>query len=305
MFKDFFSWSKNERRGIMLLSSLLILLTLGDVFFNRISVKEEYVIHPDSLQLYSEMLREMEKQDDEPITTSYPDLPTEEEKKTREKFDPNTLNTKGWVELGFSEKQSEALIRYKNSLGGFKKKDDLKNSYVISEAKFSELEKWIFIEEKSSESRPSNKIQHPIEEAYLEKNKKILSLDLNECDSLSLLELKGIGPFYAGKIIAYREQLGGYITKDQLLEIWKFDAVKMDQIADQIYISNPVLVQMNINSDSINLLKKHPYIRWNLAKAIVNYRKQHGDYSRIEDLNQLEMMNDSLFDKLYPYLRLD
>jgi DNA uptake protein ComE-like DNA-binding protein len=65
------------------------------------------------------------------------------------------------------------------------------------------------------------------------------------------------------------------------------------------------LVRLNINSDSIKLLEKHPYIRWNLAKAIVNYRKQHGDYVRIEDLNQMEMMNDSLFDKLYPYLRLD
>ena len=305
MFKDFFSWTKNERIGILLLSFLLLLLTLGDIFFNRISIDKEYLIHPDSLQYYSEILLELEAEADALIETSSSSIPINERKRKVEKFDPNSLDKKGWMDLGFSEKQSEALIRYKNSLGGFERKEELKSSFVISEAKYNELESLIFFHQEKKESSPSIRMEEGSTEAYIEKIENKIHLDLNKCDSLSLLELKGIGPFYAGKILSYRKELGGYSEKDQLLEIWKFDADKLNQIADQIYVSDPDLIQMNINTDSINLLKKHPYIRWNLAKAIVNYRKQHGDYIRIEDLNQLEMMNDSLLKKLYPYLTLD
>lgn len=310
LVKEFFTWSKGERRALIILSFLLLFLIIGDVFFHRINPIENNSIHPDTLILYQKLLEQMEEEIPLVLHVQKKGIEKKvkeesEELKVHSFFDPNELDQKGWENLGFSPKQSASLLKYKASIQSFKTKKDLANSYVVSESKFNELERFIRIVENENNTELKNVSKDysnkPIEVHKVEN----LFLDINSADSISLLKLNGIGPFYAGKIIQYRKELGSYIAKEQLLEIWNFDSLKLQTIGQNIYLDTSYIIKLSINSDSSSVLKKHPYINWNIANAIVNYRIQHGYFKEKEELKKIVLINDSVYSKLYPYISLD
>lgn len=303
--KEFFKWSKNERVGVIVLSIFLLSMIIGDVFFDRIYPFKDNSIHPDTLVVYQHILEKLEEGDVPTYKKEYENkeaLKPNVETKNQLPFNPNDLNLNDWKRLGFSHKQAESLLKYKASLGGFKTKNDFASSYVVSEKKYKELEPYIRLSPVKNKNvvEPTSYVVE--KEEVLE---EIVFLDINSADSISLLKLRGIGPFYSGKIISYRNELGGYVSPDQLLEIWKFDSIKLQTIKDNIWVDTSYVFQLKINSDSINVLRKHPYIDWNHANAIINYRMQHGQFLNKEGLKEIVIFNDSLFSKLYPYISLD
>lgn len=129
-------------------------------------------------------------------------------------------------------------------------------------------------------------------------------LNLNRADSALLDELPSIGPFFAKRILKYRNILGGFVSKEQLLEVYGFDSVRFAQIENLISLGEP-LNTLNINTDSLYQLRKHPYISASLAKAILRYKEQHGSYKSVDELKSVYLINDSIFGKLEPYLRIN
>lgn len=157
-------------------------------------------------------------------------------------FDPNTATQEEFQRLGFSEKQAQSLVRYREKGGRFRRKADFARSFVVADSVFERLEPYI----------------------------RIPRLDLNTADSAAFEALPGIGPFYAGKMVSYRRELGGYSYPEQLMDLWKFDREKYDAIADLITISHPYRYPLwTMPEDS---LKLHPYIRKYAAHGIVLYR---------------------------------
>lgn len=311
MLKEIFRWSKQERTGVIVLSSVLLIMISGDVFFDRIFPEKGEVIHPDTLLYYQELLIELEN-DLVPNskTTKLGKSLTKNETKTipmkPSSFDPNELDLNEWQDLGFSEKQSQSILRYKKQIGGFKTKEQVAGSYMVSLEKYEELEPFISIKtidngELSKAAKYDDKELTPIKESISEK----VYIELNSADSIELLKLKGIGPFYASKIIEYRNELGDFVSVEQLLEIWKFDSLKLAGIKNNIWIDTSDVRKLHINIDSLSILKSHPYLDWNHSKAIVNYREQHGVYRAKSDLLKIVIFNDSLLNKLYPYISLD
>ena len=65
------------------------------------------------------------------------------------------------------------------------------------------------------------------------------------------------------------------------------------------------LNKININDASKKELATHPYISWNLANAILNYKVQHGDYDSLSKIKQIHLVNDDLYRKIVPYITLD
>jgi competence ComEA-like helix-hairpin-helix protein len=302
--EEFFSWSKQERMAVIVLSVLLLLLFSGDILFKHIYPYKDLRLAPDSLAIYLERIdrleRDLASRDEEAQSVKQ----VQEKPKIRP-FDPNDLDLKGWQEMGFSQKQSESLLKYKKLIDGFDSKKDLAEAFVVSEEKFRELEPYIAIKDSYKDRA------HEITEEYASKiSEKVeiesaVYLELNSCDSISLLQLKGIGPFYAGKIISYRKELGAYVSMDQLLEIWHFDTLKLKSIRPYIWVDSTRTSKLNINLAAVDSLRRHPYISWNQANAIVNYRDQHGQFTSIEDLSKIMIFNDSIISKLEPYIRLD
>ena len=190
-------------------------------------------------------------------------------------FDPNTATVEDFCRLGFTIKQAEAIDAYRKKGGRFRRKSDFAKSYVVSDSIYRRLEQYIDI---------------PL-------------VDLNTADSTALDDLPGIGGWYASKIIEYRNSLGGYSAKEQLMEIYRFDQQKYDALADLVTVSEPYVYPLwTLPADS---LQKHPYIRnYEIARAIVMFREHNPpDSWTIENLRTAGIINSDLVLKLSRVVR--
>ncbi|MDP6908390.1 MAG: helix-hairpin-helix domain-containing protein, partial [Flavobacteriales bacterium] len=133
------------------------------------------------------------------------------------------------------------------------------------------------------------------------KYEKVL-VELNAADSITLIKVKGIGPFFARVIIEYREKLGGFIHKEQVMEVYGMDSVKYLAIADQLLVDSIIRAKLNVNDSELKQLLRHPYINFNQAKAIVNYRKQHGKFKNVSELQNIHLLKGETYRKIAPYL---
>ena len=209
------------------------------------------------------------------------------------KFDPNEYSKNDWMKLGLSLKQAEAVLKFGKY--GFKSKEDLKRVFVIPQELMLKIIDSTFYPEK-------NKTYISISEFKKENNSIVI--DLNSASEEELLSIKGIGPFFAKNILKRREQLGGYMNNEQLLEVWKMTPEKMEEIKPYIQIDLQQVKKLNINTSTAEELKKHPYFTWNMANAIVKLRNQHGPFKSINDLKMSVVITEELFLKIKPYLTL-
>ena len=162
------------------------------------------------------------------------------------RFDPNTVSVDELCRLGFTLKQAESIDKYRSSGGRFRRKEDFRKSYVVSDSIYRRLEKYIDI---------------PL-------------VDLNVADSADFDALPGIGGWFAKKMIEHRKALGGYSYKEQLLEIYRFDQEKYDGLSDLITVSPEHITPYPLWSYPADSLRMHPYIsNLETAKAIVLYRQ--------------------------------
>lgn len=206
-------------------------------------------------------------------------------------FDPNIIDKHGLMQLGLSENLSSTIINYRNKGGHFYNPDDFEKIYGMDSATFILLKPYIKIEEEIISGKKEN-------------NSNSLVLDLNNSDTLDLQQLTGIGPAFANRIVKYREMLGGYFQKEQLMEVFGMDSLRFAQIADHVMIANDPTQKININKASIKELIKHPYIEFYLAKSIVTQREKIGKFNSLDELLDTRLVYDDLFKKIKPYLTL-
>ncbi len=159
------------------------------------------------------------------------------------RFNPNTVSVEDMMRLGFSEKQAQAIDNYRVKGGRFRRKADFAKSFVVDDSVYRRLERYIDIPQ----------------------------LDLNRADSAALDALPGIGPWFASRILAYRDELGGYSFPEQLLDIYHFDREKYDGLSDLVFCSPPAPYALwTLPADSLRL---HPYIHSaQAARSIVLFR---------------------------------
>jgi DNA uptake protein ComE-like DNA-binding protein len=127
-------------------------------------------------------------------------------------------------------------------------------------------------------------------------------VELNSADTLDLQQLKGIGPSFAKRIVKYRDMLGGYYSKTQLLEVYGMDSIRYNGFKDFIIVNTDSVKKIDINKATIKQLIKHPYIEFYTAKSIVNYRIKVGKYSDVTQLKDSSLVYTELYQKIAPYL---
>lgn len=123
-------------------------------------------------------------------------------------FDPNTVSQQDLQRLGFSEKQAASIVNYRAKGGRFHRPSDFAKSFVVADSVFKRLEPYISIPQ----------------------------IDINAADSAAFDNLPGIGPYYAAKMVEYRENIQGYTYPEQLLDIWNFGQERLDGLLDLIVI---------------------------------------------------------------------
>ena len=127
-------------------------------------------------------------------------------------------------------------------------------------------------------------------------------MDFAEADSIVLQVVPGIGEILAGRIIKYRENLGGLHQERQLLEVYGVTQEVADRVFEYFPLSGRIDRKIKINELDAAELAKHPYINFGHAKVIVAYRKQHGNYQDARDLLKIKIFNDEWLARLEPYL---
>lgn len=158
-------------------------------------------------------------------------------------FNPNTVSGEDLQRLGFTQKQAQSILNYRDKGGHFNRKEDFAASFVVSEEMFSRLEAFIDI---------------PL-------------LDINLADSAAFDALPGIGGYYAAKMVEEREKLGGYSCTEQLMEIWNFTRERYDGLSDLVYVGTPAVFPLWTADETT--LSQHPYIRSRaIAHSIVLFR---------------------------------
>lgn len=207
-------------------------------------------------------------------------------------FDPNTLSANDWKRLGLSDKQITTIHNYQSKGGTFRNKEDVKKMYCLPEKQYASLEPYIQITDVKKD------VQNFETEKFKPQN---VLIEINSADSMQLLSLNGIGAFYAKAIIKYRNSLGGFVAKEQLMEVWKFDSLKLQSIKNKITLDISKVKKININSCTPTELK-HPYLKWNAVNAICNYRSKHGKYKTVEEIKNTDLVDDITYRKVASYL---
>lgn len=202
-------------------------------------------------------------------------------------FDPNALDSAGFVGLGFSPAQAAAILRYRTSLGGFGSAEDFGRSYVVSPEMFSRLQPHI----KITPREPETKLQ-PVE--------------LNSADSARLRSVRGIGEVLVVRIMDYRRRLGGFARVDQLTEIPGMTEENYTRICQQISVDSCAIQKIDINFATpqtvVDALGNHPYITAVGLRKLLKNRQLKGGWRSIGDMVEQNIVTEQQAERLAPYL---
>ena len=138
----------------------------------------------------------------------------------------------------------------------------------------------------------NKKVQQPKANSLSSKALVQKSVKLNSADTTELKSLPGIGSFFAKNIVDYKNKLGGFIEKEQLLEVYAFDTTRLSSIENFIIIDTIELRKVNINTDDFKTILRHPYIEYEDVKKIVNYRESKGMIKNWEQYLKVVGRND-------------
>jgi competence protein ComEA len=299
-WKDYFSFTKKERIGIY---TLLILIATGAIaprFFYSPPLKKELVAEAIKLEKAPPVLPDKERRftyDHRP--SPYDEVNDEPAKPQRVfPFDPNTLNAEGWQQLGIPDRTIRTIINYRNKGGRFRNAGDLQKMYGLKTADFERLAPYISIEAPPpypSSGKPFVK--------YVKAPPAVI--DINQADTTAFISLPGIGSKLASRIINFRTKLGGFYSVEQVGETFGLPDSTFQLIKPRLQCTPAAVQKININTADVNTLKQHPYIRWNIANAIVQYRRQHGDFSSCGQLQQIALITPEIYQKMEGYIAVE
>lgn len=227
-------------------------------------------------------------------------------------FDPNTADSTVLLGLGLQPWQVRSIYKYRAAGGAYTCPEDFARLYGLTAKKFRELLPYIRIGEDyrpASEvygKRPAYATRSSASDAptateaqpHSTKLKAGQTVSLANADTTALQQVPGIGPYFARRIVRYRDQLGGYVSKDQLLEIQDFP----ESALPYLDLSSPSVHKLNVNKATSEQLRKHPYITFAMAREIQNYRRLRGNIHDLSDLSLLPSFTKETIAKLRPYV---
>lgn len=214
-------------------------------------------------------------------------------------FDPNTLSIEGWQKLGLSERTSKTIDKYRSKGGKFYKPEDIQKIWGMPEGFYERVKNYIVITSIQN-NYPKNDFEKPV---YAKPERKIVVVNINEADTSAFIALPGIGSKLAARIVNFRDKLGGFYSVEQIGETYGLPDSTFQKIKASLQLSGDVK-KLNVNTATKDELKVHPYIRWNLANAIVEYRNQHGAFKSLDDLKNIVLIDEATFNKISNYLSL-
>nr|WP_214460113.1 helix-hairpin-helix domain-containing protein [Flavihumibacter fluvii] len=211
-------------------------------------------------------------------------------------FDPNTIGLEEWVKLGARAKTAQTIQKYREKGGQFRSAKDLEKIYGLPPTLIAQLKPYVRIQRKDS----------PLLVKPIFARRKIPGkILINQADSLAWETLPGIGTKLAGRIINYRNRLGGFYIVGQVKEVYGLQDSVFRNIEPFLQFDEQPLQLISINSATMEELSTHPYIRRSIATAIVQYRTMHGRFRQVEDLTKIHLIGPEQYAKIRRYCKID
>jgi competence ComEA-like helix-hairpin-helix protein len=271
--KSHFRFSKNQRYGIFLLVAVIVVFR---AFIWWLDYKTD--APPNFSDERLDMLRkELDSIGGTAVETKtaviYP-------------FNPNFISDYKGYQIGMSLEEIDKLKAYRdrglwiNNKEDFKKVTGVSQDWLDSIAPYFKFPDWL------SQSHSNLKTVKSGQRTKTS-NKKI---DLNTATANDLQKVYGIGPTLSKRIITYRDNLnGGFADEIELLEVYGLDDSLVERIKLDFYIKTPRVIELiNINTASSEELVTLPYIDYEIAHNIIEYRTLHEGISSIEELTKIE-----------------
>ena len=301
--RTFFGFSAGESHGFLILMILMLFVAFLPLAFSFIPSKVDETQELADQKKLDSLVQVLAKIEETSIPKStYSKNLTKTEAKLFE-FDPNLASAEEFISLGLPQYLSERIVKYRSKGGKFRIADDFAKVYGLRESDFKRLLPYIKIESKS-ENQNFTKKEDRFEPKVSQKT--FPKIDINLADSAQWVRVRGIGAVLANRIIKFRAKLGGFVSMEQIKEVYGLDSTVVQTIQKQFFIADsfkptPIL----INGSDYKTLASHPYIGGKLAGVILNYKKQHGPYKSISDLEKIQLMDGEKLSKLKPYLSFE
>lgn len=302
---EYFTFSKKDRVAVFILLTLIIIVFFLPQFFPKAK---------DTFKVNNELQKQIEELKDKTTVQKYSNNNDENFQpyqpssnvyyKPKEAvlfyFNPNTIAVEDWIKLGVKEKTANTIQKLLTKGFQFRKPDDIKKIFGISPQKAQQLIPFIQIKQNEiTETKKDFEKKTFVKEAI---SKPSISIDINNSDTADWIQLKGIGSKLSFRIVNFREKLGGFISVNQVAETYGLPDSTFQKIKPQLIFNTTNIRKININQATVDELRNHPYIKWNIANAIIQFKNQHGNYSSVNDLKKIAVINDSIFQKISPYL---
>jgi competence protein ComEA len=288
LLRNVFGFSRTETNAFLILLPLMTLLIFSEPIYRFFVIQR-----PDDFSKERKELDRLESQGNFQKKQDSTSLPG----KDKFKFNPNTASEDDFIALGFPGNLTQRILNYRSKKGMFIIKRDLKKMYGMDSTFYAELYPFIDLPEKKVYAKAEK--ERPLET----KKTEIPLFDLNLADTAQLKTIYGIGPVLATRIVSYRNKLGGFISARQLTEVYGLDTVAINRLTNKSFVpENFKPVTINVNQADEKALGSHPYIKFKLAKAIITYRFQHGNFKTIDDLTQIQLVTPETVNKLRPYI---
>lgn len=284
--KDFFYFSRWERRGILLLLVLIFAIAGGSEAYLRhrnggkadTAGEEEGVAARQEYAAFAASLRQKE-QEWTRRTSAYDRIPQPPVQLAP--FDPNTADSAALRRLGLPGWMARNVVRYREKGGRFRRAEDFKKIYGLTAGQYETLRPYLRIAPEDTARVTAQLYLPPAKADSTERPFKYPTgtvIDLNAADTTELKKIPGIGSGIARMIAGYRQRLGGFYRIEQLKEI----NLDHEQLRPWFSIQEDSIRRINLNRAGVDRLRRHPYINFYQAKAFVEYRRKYGELRNLK-----------------------
>ena len=303
MVRDQFDTTQSQTNGLIALIGLLLLVSAALSWGHYLLPDAGAVINAADQQRLDSLYRTLETAD-QPLVTA-----------ALFAFDPNRLPVDSLQLLGMPAHLANRLDRYRRAGGEFRTRTDLQRLYGLPDSLYQALAPWITLPDAPPErhrparaqrpsSRPSPR-PRPFKPRYPERTPPV-AFDLNRADTVLLRRVKGIGAKRAEVLVSVRERLGGFVSLDQLDEVYVLDSASRAELRRYARIEPDFRPRrVALNQVTAEALGRHPYVSQKLAQVIVSYRQQHGPFATVDALRHIRILSAEQLEKLRPYVTVN
>lgn len=296
ILKDYFSFSRNERTAI------LVLLLLMGIFVAAPYLYSPEAKPPADTKLLEQYLNSSKVSDTAESGTDNTGVNRESTELTIVQpkpflFDPNSLPAEGWQKLGIRDKTIKTILNFRNKGGRFRLPEDLGKIWGLPAADANRLIPYVRIEQKQVPFRDFRKE---------ERTEGKTVIDINTATAEEWESLPGIGTVLAGRIIKFRERLGGFISLEQVRKTYGISDSVYQRILPQLRLDTvaATTATIDLNTASVQQLTAKTGITGAIARAIVIYRKEYGPFQAVADLKKIVVISEAVFQQISPHVHV-